>query len=60
MYDFFSFNIIVVKFSHIDESSHGLFIFIAENLLIQSIVHENLSPCQTLVTANNAAMNILI
>ena len=44
MYGFVSFNIIVVKFIHIDESSHSLFIFIAENLLIQSIVHENLSP----------------
>ena len=44
MYGFVSFNIIVVKFIHIDENSHSLFIFIAENLLIQSIVHENLSP----------------
>lgn len=60
MYGFVSFNIIVVKFIHTDESSHGLVLFIAEYLLIQSIVHENLSPCQTLVTENNAAMNILI
>ena len=44
MYGFVSFNIIFVKFIHIDESSHSLFIFITENLLIQSIVHENLSP----------------
>ena len=49
-----------MKFSHIDECSCSLFIFIAENLLIHSTVHGNLSPFQSLVTTSNAAMNILI